>query len=291
MMKVAEKLLYSPSEVCELIQCGKVTLVDIRDREEYRQGHIPGAVNIPQLFYYLAESSPEGLEAMSQELEMLIRRAGISSDRTLIVYEESLDTRYGGSCRGYWLLTYAGHSNVGVLDGGLAAWRKEGLTLEPGEVVPPPSVFQVFPRRDMIATKEQVFSGLENSNLVLLDNRDEVEWQGLSSSPYGIDFAPQKGRIPKARWIEWYTFLERDADPVVFKSPEAIRTLCTEQRIGPDDDIILYCFKGARSSNTYIALRLAGFSKVRLFLGSWNEWSRDFSLPVREGTAGEHVKK
>jgi len=106
------------------------------------------------------------------------------------------------------------------------------------------------------------------------------EWRGASSSPYGVDFAPRKGRIPGARWIEWYEFMNTDDTIPHFKSPEEIRSLCAQVGLDVDDDIIIYCFKGARASNTYIAMRLAGFTRLRNYYGSWNEWSRNPELPI-----------
>jgi thiosulfate/3-mercaptopyruvate sulfurtransferase len=65
-----------------------------------------------------------------------------------------------------------------------------------------------------------------------------------------------------------------------FKSPEEMRSLCAQVGLYPDDDIIVYCFKGARSSNTWLAMKLAGFKHVRNYYGSWNEWARNASLPA-----------
>ena len=45
----------------------------------------------------------------------------------------------------------------------------------------------------------------------------------------------------------------------------------------------LYCFKGARASNTFLALKEAGIADVRMYFGSWNEWSRDPTLPIESG--------
>jgi thiosulfate/3-mercaptopyruvate sulfurtransferase len=47
--------------------------------------------------------------------------------------------------------------------------------------------------------------------------------------------------------------------------------------------VYLYCFKGARASNSLVALKEAGIKDVRMYFGSWNEWSRDPSLPVESG--------
>ena len=51
----------------------------------------------------------------------------------------------------------------------------------------------------------------------------------------------------------------------------------------PTTPVVLYCFKGARASNTLVALKEAGIEDVTLYFGSWNEWSRDPSLPIEEG--------
>ena len=51
----------------------------------------------------------------------------------------------------------------------------------------------------------------------------------------------------------------------------------------PETPVYLYCFKGARASNTYLALKEAGVKDVKMYFGSWNEWSRDPKLPVEDG--------
>ncbi len=278
-----EKMLYSPNEVHELISKGAAVLFDIRDAEDYKAGHLPGAVNVPDIFYYLSETTPAGLDALHQKFQDIFSKAGLSSDKTAIVYEDCLDTRYGGSCRGYWLLSYLGHPNSGILDGGLKAWLDENLPVENEELIPEPAEFSLNPQSHLMVTKDEMLKAIQTPGIVLLDNRDKVEWVGESSSPYGVDFAPRKGRIPGAKWIEWYDFMDRSLAIPAFKSTQEIQSICAAQGIYPDDDIIIYCFKGARASNTYVALKKAGFKKLRIYFGSWNEWSRDPQLPIEEG--------
>jgi thiosulfate/3-mercaptopyruvate sulfurtransferase len=71
------------------------------------------------------------------------------------------------------------------------------------------------------------------------------------------------------------------------KSPAQVRAICAQAGLYPQDEIIIYCFKGSRASNTYIALKEAGFEDVRNYYGSWNEWSRDPELPIHEGVLAE----
>ena len=277
---MANQILYTPSEVVSLISKGNTVVVDIRDEEDYKENHIPGAVNIPDIFYYLAETSNEGLQEVQDKFKALFCAAGVSNDKKVILYEDAFDSRYGGSCRGYWLLSYLGHTDTGILDGGYSAWTEAGNNVDNKIPNPEPSNFELKLREDIIATKEVVLASLSNPSIKLLDNRDKVEWVGKSSSPYGVDFAPRKGRLPGARWMEWYSFMERGAGIPYFKSPEKVRAMCAEYGLYPDDDIIIYCFKGARVSNTFVAMRLAGFMNMRNYFGSWNEWSRDDKMPI-----------
>ena len=69
----------------------------------------------------------------------------------------------------------------------------------------------------------------------------------------------------------------------MFKLREEILAECATVGITPETPVVLYCFKGARASNTLVALKEAGIENVTLYFGSWNEWSRDPSLPIETG--------
>lgn len=284
---MSQKILYTPNEVNELASKEPVVLIDIRDAEQFKKGHIPKAVNIPEIFYYLSESTPEGLINMHKKYEELFSNAGLSAEKTAIVYEDSLNNRYGGSCRGYWLLSYLGHLKSGILDGGLSAWIKAGFPVSEEISMPKPTAFSLNLNSSIMATKDDVLNALHNPSIILLDDRDKDEWLGESSSPYGVDFAPRKGRIPGAKWIEWYEFMDQTLEVPAFKSKEEIQKLCAKKGILPDDNIIIYCFKGSRASNTYVALKESGFKNLRVYFGSWNEWSRHPELPIEEGPPKE----
>merc|ERR1712212_1353161 len=113
----------------------------------------------------------------------------------------------------------------------------------------------------------------------LLDVRDEEEWLGLSSSPYGKDFTPRKGRIPGAKWMEWYRLMTADGKVL---PKEEVEALMTAQGIRKEDEVIIYCFKGARASNTLMVLKENGYERVSNYFASWNEWSRNMDLPIDE---------
>jgi thiosulfate/3-mercaptopyruvate sulfurtransferase len=281
------KIMYTTSEANEKLKQGAAIAVDVRAAEDYAKGHIPGAVSLPEMFTTLSMTSAEGLQELQDIFVPLFRKAGIRKDQMVLVYEDNLASRYGGSCRGYFQLSMLGHKNVGVIAGGLGQWKKDGLPVSTEVPAVTPSDFEAEIQMHMLATKDDVLASLENPAIKLLDNRDEDEWLGHSSSPYGRDFAPRKGRIPGACWIEWYKFMKPSEDIQHFKSPEQVRAICAQAGLYAKDEIIIYCFKGSRASNTYIALKEAGFEDVRNYYGSWNEWSRDPDLPIHEGVLAE----
>ena len=73
------------------------------------------------------------------KLVPLLRKAGISGGETVIVYENDLDTQFGGSCRGYFQLCFFGHPNPGILDGGFDRWRTEGFPTDSKPTRPIPA--------------------------------------------------------------------------------------------------------------------------------------------------------
>ena len=286
-----ESVLISPEQLSSLMGAEPVVVIDTRDADTYAAGHLPGAVNMREIFTFLATSTPEGLMALKSTFAEHFGAVGLSGTETAVFYEDALNSGYGQSCRGYYLLTWLGYPKIKVLNGGFSAWKAAGLSVSTD--VPTP-VAKTFPAdlagADVMLTKEEVVAAL-NTDVKLLDVRDIDEWTGESSSPYGKDFAPRKGRLPGAKWIEWYRFMKPSAQGPVFKSPLEVQAEAATAGIGKDDTVYLYCFKGARASNTFLALKQAGFSDVRMYFGSWNEWSRDESLPIETDAPVMAAKK
>jgi thiosulfate/3-mercaptopyruvate sulfurtransferase len=280
---MSDPVLISASELAALAKAEPVVIIDTRDPEAYASGHLPGAVNLREIFTFLATSTAEGLSELKQAFAESFGSVGLSGAETAVLYEESMNSGFGQSCRGYFLLTWLKYPKVRILDGGLAAWKAAGLPVDAAPVSPKPATFPMpESTASMMVTKEEMLKALD-SEVMLLDVRDVDEWIGESSSPYGKDFAPRKGRIPGAKWIEWYRFMKPSAQGPVFKSPSEILAECRTAGISPKDTVYLYCFKGARASNTFVALKEAGFSDVRMYFGSWNEWSREAGLPIESG--------
>ena len=281
---MSEKVLLSPPELAAMLAAERVVVIDTRNPDAYAAGHIPGAVNLHDIFTYLAMSTPEAMGALRQKFSDAFGAIGLSGVETAVLVEESMNTGFGQSCRGYFLLKYLGYPKAMVLHGGFVAWKAEGLPVSTEAATVTPAQ---FPHSDaglnMMLDRDAMVAALGDDATVLLDVRDVDEWIGTSSSPYGPDFCPRKGRIPGARWIEWYRLMKPSAAGPVFKSAPEILAECASVGVTPSTSVFLYCFKGARASNSLVALKEAGITDVRLYFGSWNEWSRDDSLPIETG--------
>jgi thiosulfate/3-mercaptopyruvate sulfurtransferase len=277
-------VLVTPAQLQTLMASEPVVLIDTRDPGQFAEGHLPGAVNLREVFTYLAKTTPEGLAALQDTFAEAFGKAGLSGRETAAVYEQSMDTGFGQSCRGYVLLRHLGYPKVRVLHGGFAAWRAAGLPVSVDEGEPTRKTFPIRPdAADVLIDLETMKTAVADKTVVKLDVRDVDEWIGESSSPYGKDFCPRKGRIPGAVWIEWYRMMKPTPTGRMFKSRDEILAECATVGITRDTPVVIYCFKGARASNTFVALEEAGIRNVRIYFGSWNEWSRDPALPIESG--------
>jgi thiosulfate/3-mercaptopyruvate sulfurtransferase len=281
---MSEKVLVTPAELSGMLNSEPIVLIDTRDPATYAAGHLSGAVNIHDIFTYLATSTPEGVAAMRDKFASIFGAAGLSGKETAVVYEQSMNTGFGQSCRGYVLLRYLGYPKVKILHGGYVAWTAAGLPTSTAMPKSEPRTFPVDPSAaGILVDLQNMKAAVADPNIVKLDTRDVDEWMADPSSPYGKDFCPRKGRIPGAVWLEWYRMMKPTPNGPIFKSSEEILAECATVGITPDTPVVLYCFKGARASNTLVALKEAGVENVTLYFGSWNEWSRDPTLPIETG--------
>ncbi len=276
-------VLISAGELADLLTKEPCVVIDTRNPDAYAAGHLPGAVNVHEIFTYLATSTPEGIHELKTKFAEAFGNAGLSGKETAVIYEQAMNSGFGQSCRGYYLLSMLGYPKIKVLHGGFDAWAMKELPVTKDVPTPAPASFAIVPEAGEILIDAKTMLAAIGKPIALLDVRDVDEWIGDSSSPYGKDFCPRKGRIPGAVWLEWYRMMKPTAEGPRFKSKDEILAECATVGITPSTPVYLYCFKGARASNTFIALKNAGIKDVRMYFGSWNEWSRDPSLPIEEG--------
>ena len=247
-------------------------IVDARSPEAYATGHIPGAISVSTYDQFVPNTKPEGMNAFAAHIANLYGAAGISLNTPLVVYDDDTSMRVAREC---WLLEYLGHRNVRLLHGGFNAWQRCGGPVSTTPHHATPQVFEITLSDTGFISADQITAELNHPRRVVIDVRDEAEHDGLDHTAC----CERRGHVPGSVWVHWSEFLEHGR----FKSGEAIRALLQSRGIREDDELAPYCHRGARSANTYWALRLAGYPQVRNYIGSWHEWSARSELPLEHG--------
>ena len=175
------------------------------------------------------------------------------------------------AARGVWLLLYFSHKKVGMLDGGFEKWKKEGYRIE---VKTNPLKYTEFKGRinyKVLATAKEIKGSLNNKNVSIIDARSSKEFNGSDVR------AVKRGHIPSAVNIDW----ENNIENGIFKSKAKLSRIYSD--IPKKSQIITYCQGGYRAANAFLALKLLGYKKVKMYLGSWGEWGNKPDLPVSNG--------
>lgn len=219
---------------------------------------------------------------------------GIDAATPVVVY----DAGAGANASGTWFfLALYGHKNVKILDGGMAAWKAKGLPVEGGK---PKGIaaksFTPVVDRSMIATREEVQKATTDANGYLIvdarHNLDEYTGKQLQSAlvaPGKEVTVARGGAIPGAVFSPWKKYAgnpsAKAGEPTLKDEADLKKQLEKLKKNGyaPEKTVISYCHVGlGRGSFQYLALKKAGHDKVKVYIGSWNEWGNDASLPLAQ---------
>lgn len=272
--------LVSPEWLHEHASEPDLRIVDFRwyllgrqGRDAYLGGHIPGAVFV-DLDAVTGKGPGRHPLPTRQQFQDEMRRAGISTSSRVVVYDDA-----GGSiaARLWFLLGWFGHGAQAVLDSGLQGWGEPLDTAVP--FVRPGDFKARAPQRSRILDFEQVkrlseSRGHDRVGRVILDARVGDRYRGEKEP---ID--PKKGHIPGAVSAPWIDNLNAEAR---FKSPEELRRQYEALGVDGKNGAVVYCGSGVNACHDLLALEVAGISDVRLYAGSWSDWSHQ-DAPVATG--------
>ncbi len=258
--------------------------------EQYRQAHIPGAVyaNLDTALSDQGVVDPDGThhphpDAASggrhplpsrEKFAMWLSSVGFSNDMQAVVYDRN-GANYCG--RLWWMLKWAGHEAVAVLDGGLQAWQAAGGAVTDREE---PSHFQsnfkLAPELRALVATETVAKRLGQGAQTLIDARATPRYRGEVEP---LD--PVAGHIPGALNRPFAQNIGADGK---FKAPQQLRAEFEQLLAGRDPaSVVHHCGSGVSAVPNVIAMELAGFGPTALYAGSWSEWCRNPALPVEKG--------
>ena len=242
------------------------------DREGYRAGHIPGAVFVDLDRELAGAVTPgTGRHPLPERsvLQAFARSWGMSGDSAVVVYD---DGPAMAAARAWWLLRWAGHLDVRVLDGGLAAWTAAGgrTSGEPAE----PEYGDVVLMEGQMPVVDVADVPTAARDGVLLDVRAPERYRGETEP---ID--PVAGHVPGAVNAPAPGNVGPDAR---LHSAAALRERFAAFGVRDGADVTAMCGSGVVAAQTVLALEIAGVA-AGLFVGSWSQWISDPARPVAVG--------
>jgi len=249
----------------------RLIVADTRTEQQYLQGHIPGAVWV-DISGIGARTSESALPLLHQELAVRFSTLGITGAEQVVFYDETMGVK---APKALWFLTYAGYRWGRILHGGFGAWQKAGFPVSTEKTVRPAKTFNVNANPAILASTDYVAKRIRSSTAVILDVRSREEYSGKETSQH----CARSGRIPGAVWLEWTQLLE---NPLSYRQVVDLEKRLKDVGATPDKEILVYCHQGNRSSNSYLALQLLGYARVRNYVGSWHEWAARLDLPMEK---------
>lgn len=260
------------SSLAERLSDPDLRIIDARSPDDYRQAHIPGAMNLPASSTDSLEANAKGFPIPPERAEELFRTAGINQSSQVVVYD-SQGHRF--AARIFYVLEFFGHPHVAVLNGGFPKWQSEDRRVISEDPKVAPGDFNPDTRSSVIATAEWVKENLNNPGVKLVDARSPEEYAGSSAQ------GARSGHIPGAVSLEWKRLLNQGDSPTLSEIPE-LKRLFAGAGVEPAQEVVAYCQSGTRASLIYFALRLLGYPRVRMYDGSWSEWGANSNLPVEK---------
>ncbi len=248
--------------------------------QQYREAHIPGAV-YAHLDTALsakgdaaaASGGRHPLPAREKFAEWL-SSVGFTNHMQAVVYDRQ-GANYCG--RLWWMLKWAGHDAVAVLDGGLQAWQAAGGAVASGvEPASAPSHFSLKPELRTLASTAVVAQQLGRPTQTLIDARGAPRFRGEVEP---LD--PVAGHIPGALNRPFGLNIGADGK---FKPAAALRAEFEQLLAGRDPaTVVHHCGSGVSAIPNLIAMEVAGLGATALYAGSWSEWCSDASRPMAQG--------
>jgi thiosulfate/3-mercaptopyruvate sulfurtransferase len=247
-------------------------LGDPDGRKHYAAGHIPGAV-YADLDAQLAAppSATDGRHPLPSlpDLERNGRALGVRDGQPVVVYDDNSGL---AAARAWWLLRWAGVTDVRILDGALSAWKLAGYRLEAGERTPEPGDVRLDGGHMPVVSADQAAAIARDG--VLIDARAAERYRGETEP---VD--RRAGHIPGAVSGPATGNLTADG---TFASIAELSDRYAALGATPDRQVAVYCGSGVTAAHDVAALELAGITAA-LFPGSWSQWSAD---PRRAAATG-----
>lgn len=240
--------------------------------ESYREGHIPGAAFMDQITAVSDTSSGLGFTLPAEDyLQSALRKLGINNDSQVVVYSTG---HMMWATRAWWLLHYAGHASVRVLNGGYAGWQAVAGPINQQEESYEPGDFTLRARPSTFVDQAGVLAAIGDPAVCTVNALNPGVYSGSAAMSYG-----RKGHITGSINLFYDDLLDGDR----FRDAQAITESLRAKGLLEAQRVVTYCGGGISATIDAFACLLVGKEEVAVYDGSMSEWVRDESLPMTEG--------
>jgi thiosulfate/3-mercaptopyruvate sulfurtransferase len=267
--------IIATDELAEMLSSPALRLLDCRGSfAVYEAGHIPGAQFLHIETLRMTEGGVPCKMHHLPVLSSIFGQLGIDAETPVVAYtndpRDQLSATYTA-----WTLAVTGHLAARVLDGGLAAWQREGRRIarpypSVTEADYPPGFMQAY-----FADRQYVRDRLDDPDVVLVDSRTRPAYAGAAGSTM------RRGHIPGAIL---HNYLWDFTPQGHYRTPEQLHAKYVRDGIIPEKEVITYCETGREGSSVWYVLKyLLGYPNVRLYQASLTEWAAFDALPMVMG--------
>ena len=225
--------------------------------QNYMQEHIPGAAFFDHQDFSDPAQKYMFMVLPEEKLGQAIGNIGIDAESEVVVYTSDM---LPSATRAWWVLHYAGHQNVRVLNGGLAAWKAAGGAVEAGDHKYNPVNFRCDLKPNRFASKEEVLAAIDNGAICTVNS--------LNADTYAKAHIQGSSLLPCTNLMEGMTAFASNDTLVAELQPEA------EYK-----RVITYCGGGIAATVNAMAHLIAGNENVAVYDGSMDEWTGE-NLPI-----------
>ncbi len=246
------EFIVTAKQAVKMIENKDAILIDVSSNAEYLEGHIKGAINIP--FESLTVNEPyENMLPEAVLIEQVMGAAGLTEKNMLIVYDRASNMH---ASRFLWTLNMFGNFNVKVISGGYDLLvEAKAETTKTASTLPLATYVAGDKEKKIIVSLDYLKVVSNDEDVIIIDARSADELKA--------------GKIPNSIHL---FFAENNYVNGEFQSIKNIQLIYLKKGLSPDTKVIVYCHKGVRSAQTYVALKNAGFKDVRLYDGAWLEY-------------------
>ena len=263
--------LIEPNALSQRLDDPRLLVVCVASAASYASGHVPGAVLVTPNELVSGVAPATGTLPSHERLTTLFDRIGYAPSLDVVAYD---DEGGGWAGRFLWTLDVIGHREWRYLDGGIHAWRAEGLPVETRTVARSPTSNRLALDAAPQADAAELIRRQGDADLLVWDCRSREEYLGLKSG------ARRAGHIPGAVNLDWLDLMDRSR---ALRLRTDLAALLARSGIDAQRDVVTHCQTHHRSGLSYLAARLLGFPRIRAYAGSWSEWGNRDDTPVATG--------